>query len=159
MTQDEISTARFKTSRLDIERLNQYFEKFDFLRLPLKTAKRSEQIARTTWRVVLISLNSQKTPLPLEIYDDITIGRTQGDITVDLDLTPYRGQELGVSRLHARLQPTEETLLLFDQKSTNGTFCNFQPATLTEPQTVANNDILTFGVLNFQLKIVRYPKP
>ncbi len=159
MPQDEISTARFKTSRLDIERLNQYFEKFEFARLPSKTTKSPAQIAQTTWRVVLISLNSQKTPLPLEIYDELTIGRTQGDITVDLDLTPYRGQELGVSRLHARLQPTEETLLLFDQKSTNGTFCNFQPATLTEPQTVSNNDIITFGVLNFQLKIVRYPKP
>ena len=159
MSQDDITTAKFKTSKLDIERLNQYFEKFEFARLPLHSAKDPEQALTTTWRIVLISLNSEKTPLPLEIYDDITIGRALGGVQVDLDLTTFRGLELGVSRLHARLRPTTETLLLFDQNSTNGTFCNFQLATTTDPLPVANNDIITFGILNFQLKIVRYPKP
>ncbi len=158
MSTDEFDTARFKTSKLDIERLNQYFEKFEFKRIPLLSEKSPVEIAQATWRIVLICLNAEKIPVPLEIYDDITIGRTHGDVRVDLDLTLYRGLEMGVSRRHARLRPTKETLLIFDEQSTNGTFCNFKNATATNPLPIANNDIITFGVLNFQLKIVRYPK-
>lgn len=155
---DEINTARFKTSKLDIERLNQYFEKFEFTRLPAFSEKTIEETAAATWRIVLICLNAEKVPIPLEVYDDISIGRSHGEIRVDLDLTPYRALEMGVSRIHARLRPTRENLLIFDQHSTNGTFCNFKNATATEPLPIANNDIITFGVLNFQLKIVRHPK-
>lgn len=158
MNPDELNTARFKTSKLDIERLNQYFEKFEFKRLPILSEKDPVEAAATTWRVVLICLNAEKIPIPLEIYDDITIGRTHGDTQVDLDLSLYRGLEMGVSRLHARLRPTKDNLLIFDNQSTNGTFCNFKNATALEPLPVANNDIITLGVLNFQLKIVRHPK-
>ncbi|GAB4581301.1 MAG: hypothetical protein Fur0022_40480 [Anaerolineales bacterium] len=158
MSSDDLDTARFKTSKLDIERLNQYFEKFEFTRLPRQSSKTPEQAALTTWRIVLICLNAEKIPIPLEIYDDILIGRSHGETIVDLDLSLYRGIEMGVSRLHARLRPTRENLLIFDEGSTNGTFCNFKNATIADPLTVANNDILTFGVLNFQLKIVRHPK-
>jgi hypothetical protein len=158
MNPDDLTTAKFKTSRLDIERLNHYFEKFEFTRLPGLSEKSPEEAAHTTWRIVLICLNAEKIPLPLEIYDDITIGRSHGEIQVDLDLTPFRGLEMGVSRLHARLRPTKDNLLIFDQQSTNGTFCNFKIATATQPLPIANNDIVTFGVLNFQLKIVRHPK-
>lgn len=158
MSSDEFDTARFKTSKLDIERLNQYFEKFEFKRLPILSEKTPVEVAHATWRIVLICLNAEKIPVPLEIYDDITIGRTHGDVQVDLDLSLYRGLEMGVSRRHARLRPTKDNLLIFDEQSTNGTFCNFKNATAIEPLPVANNDILTFGVLNFQLKIVRHPK-
>ena len=159
MSQDEGSTAKFKTSRLDVEKLNSFFDKLEFYRLPAQSQKSPEQAAATTWRIVLISLTSQKNPLPLEIYDDILIGRALGKTDVDLDLTAFRALELGVSREHATLRPTEETLLLYDRKSTNGTFCNFKNATITDPLPVANNDILSFGVLNFQIKIIRHPKP
>ncbi|MCB9134929.1 MAG: FHA domain-containing protein [Anaerolineales bacterium] len=159
MNPNEIDTAKFKTSKLDIERLNQYFEKFEFTRLPARKDKITSEVAMRTWRIVLICLNAEKIPVPLEIFDDITIGRSHGDIQVDFDLTPYRGLEMGVSRLHARLHPTPDNLLIFDAGSTNGTFCNFKNATIIEPLPIANNDILTFGILNFQLKIVRHPKP
>lgn len=159
MTANDIETAKFKTSKLDIERLNQYFEKFEFKRLPPRNDRITSEVAMRTWRVVLICLNAEKIPIPLEIYDDITIGRSHGDFHVDLDLTPYKGLEMGVSRLHARLSPTPDNLFIFDARSTNGTFCNFKNATITNPLPVANNDILTFGILNFQLKIIRYPKP
>lgn len=158
MDPEEISTAKFKTSKLDIERLNNYFEKFDFTRLPIESEKTPEQAAITTWRIVLICLNADKVPVPLEVYDEIVIGRSHGENKVDFDLTPYRGIELGVSRAHARLRPTKDNILIFDNYSTNGTFCNFKNATPLEPIRVANNDILTFGVLNFQVKIVRHPK-
>lgn len=159
MPTNELDTAKFKTSKLDIERLNQYFEKFEFTRLPSRNDKITSEIAMRTWRIVLICLTAEKIPIPLEIYDDITIGRSHLDFHVDFDLTPYKGLEMGVSRLHARMRPTPDNLLIFDAGSTNGTFCNFKNATTTTPLPIANNDILTFGILNFQLKIVRHPKP
>jgi len=155
---EEENTARIKTSRLDIERLNQYFEQLNFCKLPAHSKKSPEEAALTTWRIVLISLNSQKDPLALEIHDTITVGRSIGKITVDLDLTPYLALELGVSREHAVIHPTEQALLLYDRNSTNGTFCNFNSASMNKPLKVENNDIISFGALNFQVKIVRQPK-
>ena len=157
MSYTEEKTARIKTSRLDIEKLNQFFETLTFCRLPARSSKPVDDVT-TTWRVVLISLNSQKDPLALEIYDVITIGRSLGASAVDLDLTPFRALELGVSRVHAAIHPTEESLLLFDRDSTNGTFCNFKSASATEALKIENNDIISFGVLNFQVKMIQYPE-
>jgi hypothetical protein len=157
MFQEDENTARIKTTKLDIERLNQYFEQLTFCKLPAHSKKAPDQADLTTWRVVLISLNSQNDPLALEIHDTITIGRSLGKSAVDLDLTQYLALELGVSREHANLHPTEKALLLFDKNSTNGTFCNFKSASETSPQKIENNDIISFGVLNFQVKIIRYP--
>jgi hypothetical protein len=157
MFQEDENTARIKTSRLDIERLNQYFDQLTFCKLPEHSKKTPDQAALTTWRVVLISLNSQNDPLALEIHDDITIGRALGKSAVDLDLTQYHALELGVSREHASLRPTEKALLLFDQNSTNGTFRNFKSANINSSQKIENNDIISFGALNFQVKVVRYP--
>ena len=158
MLQDEEKTAQFKTSRLDIERLNQHFDQLTFCKLPTHSKKSPEEAALTTWRIVLISLNSQNDPLALEIDDNITVGRSLGNITVDLDLTPFLALELGVSREHAAIHPTKEALLIYDRNSTNGTFCNFQSASTNKPLKVENNDIISFGALNFQVKIVRWPE-
>jgi hypothetical protein len=158
MTQDDESTARIKTSRLDIERLNQYFDSLEFCRLPQKSKKLPAKEAATSWRIVLISLNSQRDPLAIEVYDKITVGRTIGKQAVDLDLSPFLALELGVSRVHATLEPTDEVLLLHDQDSTNGTFRNFKSIVTGSPQKIENNDILSLGALNFQVKIIRYPE-
>ena len=157
MSYKEEKTARIKTSRLDIEKLNQFFESLAFCRLPARSSKPVED-ETTTWRIVLVSLNSQKDPLSLEIYDNITIGRSLGSFKVDLDLTPFQALELGVSREHAALHPMKDRLLLFDRDSTNGTFCNFKSASAAEPLQIENNDIISFGALNFQVKIIRYPE-
>ena len=42
----------------------------------------------------------------------------------ELDLTPYGGQERGVSRLHATIQWVEGNYVLIDQHSSNGTWLN-----------------------------------
>ncbi|HLF88449.1 MAG TPA: FHA domain-containing protein [Anaerolineales bacterium] len=158
MLEEEEKTARIKTSRLDIERLNQFFERLTFCKLPAHSKKSPGEAALTTWRIVLISLNSQNDPLALEIHDNITVGRSLGNITVDLDLTPFLALELGVSREHAAIHPTEQALLIYDRNSTNGTFCNFNSASTNNPLKVENNDIISFGALNFQVKIVRHPE-
>jgi pSer/pThr/pTyr-binding forkhead associated (FHA) protein len=54
------------------------------------------------------------------------IGRsdTTSSYAPDIDLTPYKGQELGVSRRHAALVRSRGLVHILDLGSVNGTFIN-----------------------------------
>ena len=54
----------------------------------------------------------------------IQVGRTDpdGSAAPELDLTPFGGQERGVSRRHATIQWVEGGYVIIDQHSTNGTW-------------------------------------
>ena len=56
----------------------------------------------------------------------IQVGRADPDDAhaPELDLTPYGGQERGVSRRHATIQWIEGSYVLIDQHSSNGTWLN-----------------------------------
>lgn len=56
----------------------------------------------------------------------IQVGRADPDdgYAPELDLTPYGGQERGVSRRHATIQWIEGSYVLIDQHSSNGTWLN-----------------------------------
>jgi len=127
-----------------------------FMRLPTHSEKTPDEIASTTWRLALVSSDELLPPLGIEVYDDIMIGR-QIDNDVDLDLTPYNAEELGVSRRHALLRPTYDSLYLFDQGSANGTFCNSERAWLGKPLLVSDGDVLSFGRLHLKVVILEYP--
>ncbi len=47
-----------------------------------------------------------------------------GSAAPELDLTPFEGQERGVSRRHATIQWVEGGYVIIDQHSTNGTWLN-----------------------------------
>jgi pSer/pThr/pTyr-binding forkhead associated (FHA) protein len=87
----------------------------------------------------------------------VIIGRARGDVTPDLDLTPYEAERMGISRRHAMLRPTRDSLLLADVGSTNGTFHNSERVKLGEPKAVQDNDILSFGALHLRVKIASRP--
>ena len=61
--------------------------------------------------------------IPLEGSEEFTVGRVSGTqpILPDIDLTPYRAYEGGVSRLHATIRVTRESVSLSDLGSANGT--------------------------------------
>ena len=127
-----------------------------FVRLPLYSEKTLDEVASTTWRLALISSDERLPPFGIEVFDDIMIGR-QKDIEIDLDLTPYGAEALGVSRRHALLRPTPDSLYLFDQGSANGTFCNSERAWLGRPLPVSDGDVLSFGRLHLKVVILEYP--
>lgn len=113
--------------------------------------------AADRWRVVLISSDPDRLPLGLEICGDITIGRQTENTQVDLDLTSYRAEELGVSREHALLRPTESCLMLFDMGSANGTFRNGERTKLGHHLEVHDGDVITFGGIHFKVMVVDHP--
>lgn len=126
-------------------------------RLPRYSARRAENASETTWRIKLIGHNPNFKPLALEIYDDVFVGRVAGGITPDLDMTPYGGEDFGVSRQHALIRPSQTAIYLIDLGSTNGTFHNRRRLAAGSAQQLYDGDVLSFGRLHFTLKIVSQP--
>jgi pSer/pThr/pTyr-binding forkhead associated (FHA) protein len=90
----------------------------------------------------------------LEICGDVVIGRSSNTAIPDLDLTRHDAAEYGVSRKHALLRIAEEGLQLIDLGSLNGTRCNGTQLTPEVPQVLHHEDVIEFGNLKFQFKIV-----
>lgn len=132
-------------------------ENLSYLRLPV-IRKQAKDTPHPLWRIVLVSVDQSYTPIGLEIDEEISIGRTTGEVFPDLDLTPYGATTKGVSRLHATLRPSETGLTLIDNKSTNGTYVNKTRLTSPDGQAVMDGYILTFGKANFLLRVVSSPR-
>lgn len=128
-----------------------------FVRLPRSTSNLLPEATAVNWRIVLQSSDHRHKPLNLEIYDDIIVGRTQEYIVPDLDLTEYDALERGVSRQHALLHPTEDSLELVDLLSSNGTFVNDVRLKKGENCLLKDGDVLSFGLMHFKLTIVGQP--
>jgi hypothetical protein len=148
--------SSIETREIDADRLLQFFDQLKFIRVPAREAD-GEEAGENIWRIVLINLVTRQEPLALEIWDEVTIGRRVGAPQVDVDLSPHNGLELGVSRVHGSMRPTQEALWLYDMGSTNGTYSNNIKATADTPLRIKDNDILAFGALKFLIKIVRFP--
>jgi pSer/pThr/pTyr-binding forkhead associated (FHA) protein len=103
----------------------------------------------------LISLNLLNTGdiLPLTGQEEFTLGRvSEGQPVVpDLDLTPYKAYEAGVSRMHVSIRTIEEQVLITDLGSANGTRVNGVQITPHIPYPVKHGDILTLGKFKIQI--------
>jgi pSer/pThr/pTyr-binding forkhead associated (FHA) protein len=103
----------------------------------------------------LISLNiiSSGDILPLSGQKEITLGRfSEGQpIVPDIDLTPYKAYESGVSRMHASLRADDDQVTVIDLGSANGTRINGMKITSNIPYPVRHGDILTLGKFKIQI--------
>jgi hypothetical protein len=95
--------------------------------------------------------------LPLIGREEFTIGRAaEGQpILPDIDLTPFRAYENGVSRLHITLKISQQEVVLMDLGSVNGTRLNGQKLTPNQTYPLKHGDIITLGKLKVQLLIRR----
>jgi hypothetical protein len=102
-----------------------------------------------------VSLNIISTGdvLPLVGLDEVTLGRvSEGQPMVpDIDLTPYKAYEAGVSRMHASIRMIEDQVLITDLGSANGTRVNGMQITSHIPYPVKHGDILTLGKFKIQI--------
>jgi hypothetical protein len=108
-----------------------------------------------TFPDALVSLNIISTGdvLPLAGQDEVTLGRvSEGQPVVpDIDLTPYKAYEAGVSRMHASIRIIEDQVLITDLGSANGTRVNGMQITSHIPYPVKHGDILTLGKFKIQI--------
>ena len=85
-------------------------------------------------------------PIPFT-SPSIVLGRKSDGIAAELDLTPYKATELGVSRRHAQLDRLRDSLEITDLESANGTFLNNERLLPGMPHIVRNRSVLQLGKL------------
>jgi hypothetical protein len=85
--------------------------------------------------------------------DETTLGRiSEGQpIIPDVDLTPYKAYEAGVSRMHASIRFIDEQVTITDLGSANGTRINGMKISSHIPHPIKHGDILTLGKFKIQV--------
>ncbi len=96
-----------------------------------------------------IRITGSEEPIQLSGKSEYLLGRTdpKHNVTPDLDLGLYGGQQLGVSRRHATLVQTEAGLSIHDLGSTNGTAVNGKVLAPNQEWPLRHGDEIRLGKL------------
>ena len=130
----------------------------EFIPMPDPSKRGKSAIIKYPWRIALAHPNPSLGVIGLELCDDVVLGRAS-DVgeQPDLDLSLLDADEQGVSRLHARLRPSNSQLFLIDLGSTNGTLINSVPLGEGMARALHHNDTIAMGDLHLNIKILRMP--
>ena len=129
----------------------------NFVKLPRAKAEQPETV-QFRWLIEIQGLRSGNGPLGIEALGDLVLGMDRADGTViDVDMTPYGGNDNGVSRKHAVIRPTRNRLYLIDLDSTNGTRLNALPVGPGIAAEIRSGDTVSLGNLNFTVNIIAKP--
>lgn len=154
-----LGTARLNAAEPLAGVMNAAPAAISFKIMPERVTQQANQLEYRWWRVELHPSGGNHDILGLDILDDVIIGR--GDdpsANPDLDLEPFGASRHGVSRQHALLRPTEDNLYLTDLGSTNGTRYNGIRLTASQVYALNHNDVISFGNVVFQVKVLHSPK-
>jgi len=112
---------------------------------------------RATWgtarfensSAVVLHIRDTTTPITFIPTEQTILGRLDNSSPVqpDLDLTPFGALDKGVSRVHASVFRNEDTLMLMDKGSANGTHLNGQKLIPHRPRVLRNGDEIRLGKL------------
>lgn len=91
--------------------------------------------------------------------ETLIIGREDPDhaIMPQVDLTPYDGRSMGVSRQHVAIKAGDNRLTVTDLNSANGTYINGHAVPPQKPTRIHDGDRLRLGKLELQLRFVIKP--
>lgn len=113
--------------------------------------------AKATWgsarfrqgSTIILHIHEAADPVTVEPAQRIIFGRSDTNSTYlpDVDFAPYSALEKGVSRQHAALEINEDTLMLLDVGSSNGTFLNGQRLLPNQPRVLRDGDEVRLGKL------------
>lgn len=103
---------------------------------------------------IALYLPDQFTPIMVS-DPDFVLGRvTSNDRANIVDLSPYRGYLLGVSRHHVSITQTPEGCLIKDLGSANGTWLNGARLSAFVPYVLKDGDHLELGHLSLTIRFV-----
>lgn len=103
---------------------------------------------------ITIKLREVDSPMIFPIDEEaLVVGRRDPNTgyTPDVDFYRYAGYLLGVSRKHARLFRQDESLILEDLGSHNGTFINGGRLSPREQRPIRDGDTVSLGDLQFNI--------
>jgi len=113
--------------------------------------------ARATWgtarfgedATIIIRVRDVPEPIILTPNKETVLGRVDqsNPRQPDLDLSPFGALEKGVSRVHAVISRSEDTLTLIDMGSANGTHLNGQRLVPEQPRLLRDGDEIRLGKL------------
>jgi len=104
-------------------------------------------------KVLLVGSKTTSLNRGYEIVDHAIVGRDDGEIPVDIDLTPFGPAVKGVSRRHAEFKIHDGTLFIVDLGSSNGTYLKGKRIEVGNATEVPNGSVLSFGALHVQVQI------
>lgn len=117
----------------------------------------NNQAAKATWGTarfgqdasIIIHIRDAAEPVVLQPAKKMILGRTDSASSQkpDVDLTPFGALEKGVSRVHAAIYRSEDTLTLVDMGSANGTHLNGQRLVPEQPRILRDGDEIRLGKL------------
>ncbi len=110
------------------------------------------------WRISF-SIEALQIELIFELTDEIIIGRSYPDTQLfnGIDLSPFNGYELGISRKHASLTSIKDQITLTDHQSANGTLLNQEQLRNGEAYPVRNGDHIQLGTMQFRIYFLTNP--
>lgn len=127
----------------------------------------NDESAKATWGSARFGENSQvilhirdaAAPLKLAAAPRLTIGRSDAGSPTKphIDFAPYGALDKGVSRTHAAIELSEDTLTLVDIGSANGTFLNGQRLVPNQPRVLRDGDEIRLGKLIAHIYFERNP--
>lgn len=91
--------------------------------------------------------------LPVSDRAEFTMGRVSENqpIMPDIDLSPFKAFDHGVSRLHAVIRNNSGNIVIMDLGSSNGTYINGTRIVPNIEQPLRHGDIVALGKLKMQV--------
>jgi hypothetical protein len=122
--------------------------------VPARTLPRNNKlhVLDSPQRVMLIALDTERSPLLLDLMGGVVLGHSEP--IVDVDLSLWGAEEAAVSREHALLRPRPDRLYVIDKESTNGTYKNGLPLSPSRAYELESEDILTLGRLHLGVQLL-----
>lgn len=105
--------------------------------------------------LLCITIEAGRTPLVLRLPQQraLVFGRDDPETKErpDIDLIPYGGYNMGISRRHAALELVGKRLSIRDLRSSNGTFLNDVRLDAYEPHQLRDGDTVRLGNLSLSV--------
>ena len=105
---------------------------------------------------IAVRVHGSNNQIQLSGKAEYLLGRAdpKQEAGVDVDLGPFNGQQLGVSRKHAILQADPYGLIVIDLGSTNGTLVNGKIIAANKAQRLKDGDEIRLGKLALNVYFV-----
>jgi len=107
--------------------------------------------------VLRIHIHDTDKTIEAHFEHECVLGRAVDDVVPEVDLTPYKGIEMGVSRRHVKLTRQSATVMVQDLGSVNGTYLNGQRLLPYQPRVLRTEDELSLGRLVLHISFLQAP--
>lgn len=103
--------------------------------------------------VIELRIVGTASVIQVRVSDEMLIGRSDPklDRLPEIDMQPFNGHDMGVSRRHALIFPHHNRLLIRDLHSANGTYLNGHPLSHDKDYRLRHGDTITVGRLDMQV--------